>query len=344
MRFLIVGAGAVGGYVGAHLALAGYAVTFAVRPATAERLAAQGLRLQLPGDTSPREVEGHSIASPLAAALAGRDHDCLILAVKSFDTAAVLAEVRTAGTSPPPILCLQNGVDNEAAIAAELGERAVIAGTVTTPVSRSAGGDIVVEKARGVGIALEHPMAAQVAQAFRAARLETRCYPAADPMKWSKLLTNLLGNAQSALLDMPVGALLADRNSFALEVAAQRECLRVMRALGYGVVNLPGVPVRLLALAFERLPGGVGRPLLGRAVGAGRGAKMPSLHADVRAGRLQTEAAWLNGAVARHGARLGISAPVNQALAELVDDLSAGGLGRDVFAGKPAALRRHILG
>ncbi len=58
----------------------------------------------------------------------------------------------------PPILCLQNGVDNEPAIAAVLGPDRVIAGTVTCSIARRAAGDIVLEKARGIGIAAGHPL------------------------------------------------------------------------------------------------------------------------------------------------------------------------------------------
>jgi 2-dehydropantoate 2-reductase len=47
MRTLIIGAGAVGGYFGGHLAAAGRDVTFLVRGERAQHLAAQGLRIRL---------------------------------------------------------------------------------------------------------------------------------------------------------------------------------------------------------------------------------------------------------------------------------------------------------
>ena len=324
MRFLILGAGAIGGYVGGHLALAGHLVTFAARPRAAAQLAANGVRLRLPGEPAAREVRNIFVAGSLAEAFSAGKYDCLVLAIKSFDTAAALAELRAATAAPPPVLCLQNGVGNEAEIAAAFGPASVIAGTVTTPASLAPDGQVNVERARGLGIALEHPLAATLVDILNAAGLKTRAYPAAGRMKWSKLLTNLLGNASSALLDWPVGKILADPRGYRLEAAAQRECLAVMRALGYPVVDLPGVPVRMLAFAFDRLPAGLARPLLARAIGGGRGGKMPSLHVDVHAGRSRTEVGWLNGAVARHAADLGLPAPVNAGLAELVTVMAEG--------------------
>jgi 2-dehydropantoate 2-reductase len=161
-------------------------------------------------------------------------------------------------------------------------------------------------------------------------------------MKWSKLLTNLVGNATSAILDLPVGAVFGEARLFGLEVAALRECLAVMRALGYGVVDLPGVPARLFAVAVQRLPPTLARPLLSRGVGSGRGGKMPSLHVDLHGGKGRTEVGWLNGAVARYGAAHGVSTPVNQVLTDTVEALSAGRLDKGHFRHRPEALLRLL--
>jgi 2-dehydropantoate 2-reductase len=161
-------------------------------------------------------------------------------------------------------------------------------------------------------------------------------------MKWSKLLTNLLGNATAAIVDRPVKDVFAEPRLFALEARSQRECLRVMRALGCGVVDLPGVPVRLLTWAVTALPPALARPLLARVVGGGRGGKPPSLHMDLQAGRARTEAGWLHGAVARHGAKVGVPAPVNAMLAETVEALAAGRLRWDEFRGRPEALMARL--
>ncbi len=64
------------------------------------------------------------------------------------------------GADLPPILSLQNGVDNEPLIAERLGADRVITGTVTTAVGKPGIGQVVEEKRRGIGIALDHPLGA----------------------------------------------------------------------------------------------------------------------------------------------------------------------------------------
>jgi len=344
MHFVILGAGAIGGYIGGSLAAAGQAVTFVARPATAAALHERGLRLT-PGPGEAALTLHPAVTTSLAEALAGSAVDALILAVKAYDTAQALRDLLAVTATPPPCLCLQNGVDAEAEVARVFGAGASLAGTVTTAVSVSvpAPGEIVVEKRRGVGVALGHPLSVPLIAALGAAGLRAQGYAAAGPMKWSKLLTNLLGNATSAILDLPVAAIFADPRLFALEAAAVREALRVMRAYGYGVVNLPGVPVRLLA-AVVRLPAGLARPLLARSVGAGRGGKMPSLHIDLHAGKPQTEARWLYGAVARHGAERGVPTPINQMLTDTLEGLTSGALNKAAFRHRPEALLEKIKG
>lgn len=99
-------------------------------------------------------------------------------------------------------------------------------------------------------------------------------------MKWLKLFTNLVANASSAILGMTPRAIFSDPQLFRFEREMLRECLRVMRAGRIPVTDLPGTPVRLLALAVQRLPHALAQPVLARAVGGGRGGKMPSFYLD----------------------------------------------------------------
>ena len=115
-------------------------------------------------------------------------------------------------------------------------------------------------------------------------------------MKWSKLLTNLIANATSAILDMTAPEVFADSKLYALEIGMLRECLAVMDVQGIPVVDLPGTPVRLLEFA-ARLPFWLSKPLFSRAAGSGRGRKLPSFHIDLYSGRGTSEVEYLNGAV-----------------------------------------------
>lgn len=270
--------------------------------------------------------------------MAAGPYDVGVFALKSFDTASALDQLIATGAPVPPILSLQNGVDNEPTIAAKLGAANVITGTVTTAVGKPGVGEVTEEKLRGIGIALNHPLAPRLVTALNDAHLVARGYPHPGPMKWSKLLTNLTGNATSAILDLPVGALFADRRLYEVEVAVLRECLAVMRALGYRPVDLPGTPVRALAFAAQRLPRFIAQPALTRALGSGRGDKMPSFHIDLHSGRGQTEVRFLNGAVARLGAAHGVPTPVNTVLTTTLEALSAGRQSVETFRRKPEAL------
>ncbi|MBK8459201.1 MAG: hypothetical protein IPL43_02420 [Micropruina sp.] len=238
MRFLFLGAGAIGTYVGGSLAASGHEVAFIERPRTAEVIQAHGLKLHV-GDrtTVVREVEVYTSA---ADALAAGPYDVGVFALKSFDTATALDELVGTGLTVPAILSLQNGVDNEPLIAERLGADRVLSGTVTTAVGKPGVGEVIEEKRRGMGVALGHPLSEQVVAALDGAALTCRVFPTAGPMKWSKLLTNLTGNATSAILDLPVAAVFADSRLFRVEREVLRECLAVMRALDYPPVDLPG--------------------------------------------------------------------------------------------------------
>ncbi len=339
LNVLVFGAGAIGTYIGGSLALAGHRLTFVEQPAVAESLRQRGLKLDLSvdkrrGERSTFEVREATFADSLESALAGPPFDVAIFALKSFDTAAALETLKPWRDSLPPVLCLQNGVDNEPAIAAALGAEKVIYGTVTSAVGRGGPGEITLEKLRGVGVADSSALSRRVAAAMDEALLNCRLYPNAAEMKWSKLLTNLLANPTSAILNMTAAEVYAHPGLYALEIRQLQECLAVMEAQGLGVVDLPGTPVKLLALATQ-LPTWLSKPFLSRAAGAGRGAKMPSFHIDLYAGRTQSEVIYLHGAVVRAGQKFGVRTPVNKLLTETLLALAEKRLPLDTYARQP---------
>jgi 2-dehydropantoate 2-reductase len=237
----------------------------------------------------------------------------------------------------PPICCFSNGVDNEPALVRVLGADRVIAGTVTTAVGRRGPGDIVVERLRGVGIADVHPSSKRVADAAKAASLRPRLYSDPAAMKWSKLFTNLIANPSSAILDMTAAAIFADPELYRIEIGMLRECLAVMRAQRIAIVDLPGVPVRALALA-TRLPAWLSKPLLARGAGGGRGGKMPSFHIDLHSGRGQSEVEYLHGAVARAGLQYHVPTPINATLTEILMALTLQNVPPEEYARQPRKL------
>jgi 2-dehydropantoate 2-reductase len=237
----------------------------------------------------------------------------------------------------PPVLCLQNGVDNEPAIAAVLGRDHVIAGTVTCSIARNAAGDIILEKARGIGVAAGNAFSVQLVEALNSARLNAHLYPHAADMKWSKVLANLPGSATSAIVDMSPAEVFSHPGLYALEMRMAKEALAVIAAQGAQVVNLPKIPVRALALAMH-LPVFLARPAMMKVVGGGRGGKMPSFHIDLHAGRKKSEVEYLHGAVVRYGEKSGVPTPVSRLLTETLQAMVRGDIPIDAFSRQPDKL------
>ena len=118
-------------------------------------------------------------------------------------------------------------------------------------------------------------------------------------------------------------------------------CVLLVALAGCGpkTVYVPsGTPVRLLAFAVRYLPLAVSRPFLAKAVGGGRGAKMPSFHIDLHSGRGKSEVDYLNGAVVRAGAEAGIPTPVNQLLTDTLLQLTNNELPMAQFSRQPERL------
>jgi 2-dehydropantoate 2-reductase len=348
LKILSFGAGAIGTYIGGSLALSGHTLVFVERPSGADELRKRGLRLDLSAD-SRRNVKEAFVIPPSAFLAAGSLEDALrhgpfdaaLFALKSYDTASALEDIKPFAERMPPVLCLSNGVDNEPALAKVLGADKVIHGVVTTPVGRRAKGDIVLEKVRGVGVATGHVMSEPLIAAFESAYLNPHLYPDAVSMKWSKLMINLLANATSAILDMNPIEVFANNELYKLEIQMLREGLAVMQAQGIPVTDLPGIPVRALALA-TRLPWWLSKPVVGRAAGSGRGGKMPSFHIDLHSGRGKSEVEYLHGAVVRAGEKYGVPTPVNKALTETLMAMTRGEISPAEFARRPEKLIKRI--
>jgi 2-dehydropantoate 2-reductase len=126
MRFLIAGAGAVGGFVGARLAGAGQDVTLLVRPPRVAGLRENGLRVTGPDGT--RTVR----PSVVTAAQLGPGYDAIVLAVKSEDgvLAQVMDDIAPAVTPPAMIVPFLNGMAHIGRLTARFGAAAVVGGTL----------------------------------------------------------------------------------------------------------------------------------------------------------------------------------------------------------------------
>lgn len=350
MKILVFGAGAIGTYIGGSLVLAGHQVVFVEQPKVVEELRGRGLRLDLTVDERRKtrdafliDPRSFVIEPSLQDALQFGPFDVAIFALKSFDALPAMEGIKPFAEKLPPFLCLSNGVDNEPIIAQTLGADKVVYGTVTSAIGRRGAGDIVLEKLRGVGIAAGHPLSEKLVTALDRAYLQCRLYPDALSMKWSKMFTNLVANPTSAILNMTAAQVFANKKLYKLEIEMLRECLAVMKAMGLEAVDLPGTPVAALAFA-TRLPLWLSKPLVSRAVGGGRGGKMPSFHIDLYSGRGKSEIEYLHGAIVREGKARGVPTPVNELLTETLLALTNKEIPLEEFAGKPERLLKKLEG
>src|SRR5256885_14864418 len=106
MKIAIVGAGAIGGYAGVKLALAGERVTFLARGANLEAIRSRGIKLILSDDTELVAREGEATADYSAP----RPHDIVILAVKAHQMDAVAHGVPRLFGPATVVVTMQNGI------------------------------------------------------------------------------------------------------------------------------------------------------------------------------------------------------------------------------------------
>lgn len=336
LRFLCFGMGAIGTYIGGSLRLAGYPVTFIERPEAIQKAKESGLSLQLKDGN--HKIDDVTIYPSLDEAFEHESFDVALVAVKSFDSPSVAETIRKFQEQFPTLLCLQNGVENEAVFEEVLGKGRVIGASIGTAISKTGVGKIAVEKMRGIGIENTHSLSQRIIHAFCEAGLNAVGYPNRADLKWSKMLSNLLGNATSAILNMTPAQIFSDPRIYRIEVMQVRETLAVMQKQGIKVVNLPGTPIKALILLIKNLPMPWSRPISYLGMGKGRGGKMPSFHIDLYNNQPRSEVTYLNGAVVRAGSRLGIGTPVNQVLTDTLEKLAGGTLDKSEFAGHPEKL------
>jgi 2-dehydropantoate 2-reductase len=339
VNVLVVGSGAVGTLLAWALARGGLAVTVVRRGA--EGAGDRTVEVVRPDGTR----DGAPVRVVPAAAAADPVPDVVLLAVKAFDVEVAVGSLPA--WPEATLVTVQNGIGSEEAVLDHRPGAALIAASLTAAVALDEGLAVHWLRRGGIGVAgVRGPTAVpldRLVEAFAAAGLPARRYPGWAAMKWSKLVANLVGNATSALLDRDPDAVYRDPRLFEVERAQIREALAVMRRRGLRPVALPGANVPGLRLAMS-LPAAVARPILASIVGRARGGKAPSLrsHLEARGGR--SEAAWLNGAVAAEGRRLGVPTPVNAALAGLLEAASSDPVARDAYRDRPDALLAALSG
>jgi 2-dehydropantoate 2-reductase len=297
----VVGAGAVGSFFGAMLARAGHAVTLIGRAPHVHAIERDGLRLEMGGQVQHVRLAASTSLSAVGGA------DLVLFCVKSTDTEAAARELAPHLDAGALVMSLQNGVENAAAIAAQVRQPVIptvvyVATAMPGPgVVRHFGrGDLVIgplDATAAQDAALARRMADIVAL-FAAAGVPVTVSPDVRPQLWAKLLVNCAYNAVSALAQAPYGLMVQQPGIRELQRTVVQEVLAVAEA--------DGVPMSMDAAmqAVDRIASGMPEQLSSTAQDVARG--KPS------------EIDHLNGFIARRGLALGVPTPVNQALHALV--------------------------
>lgn len=294
MRIVVLGAGAMGSWLGALLHHAGHDVTLLARREHAQVMASSGLlvtgRTQLA--LKPKVVERAEDA-PVP--------ELLVVAVKAYDTRKALADAAPLLGPTTYVLSFQNGLGNVEAIAERVDARRVLAAVTTHGVTFVEPGHV---EHAGLGYfrvgspSGEHAAAKRVADALRQTGLDVELSEGIVGEIWAKVLVNAAINPLTA-----IGGL---RNGALLQVPALRDLMQRVVEEGVDVARAEAAPLPeedMLARA--------------RRVCELTAPNKSSMLQDVERGR-RTEIDAICGEIVERGLRHGIDTPVNLTLRALV--------------------------
>ena len=321
MRFIVYGAGAIGGLAGALMADGGVEVVLIARGAHADAMKQRGLIVQ--SADGPKTVKVPVATSPAGVRI-GSD-DVVLLGMKSQHTAGALEELRAVAPPDTAVACLQNGVANERAAlryfqnvyavcvmcpASHLEPGVVLQHSVPTPGMLDVG-----RYPDGVDGATE-----RMAVAFRAGAFDSVERDVVMRWKYRKLIMNL-GNAVQALFAHGEAGDIAKRAQ-----AEGEECL-----LAAGIDFASSAEDKERRADFLQI-----KPIDGHTYGGG------STWQSLERGTGSVESDFLNGEIGLIGRLHGVATPVNDLLQSLMAEAAArqdrpGRLSADAFAARLAA-------
>lgn len=296
-RIVVAGAGALGSALGGALALKGADVWLVTRNAAhREAIATCGLTLV----SGQKDCVARPQLAASCAEIAGRPADLIIILCKSADTPDTARDALAIGGPDTLVVSLQNGLGHEAVLADIFGQDRVIGGKTYAGGVLLAPGRVMATVAGKRTIIGEMPGGLSQRCVAMARRLSDHGVPceASDAMAsviWDKLLINVATGALTALTRMTYGEIYADAALTHCALAAVAEAMDVAAARGISLSIAS--PQQAWAMAAAGLPETFRTSML----------------QTLEKGR-QSEVDFINGAVVRAGAAVGINAPVNRLL------------------------------
>lgn len=339
-RIAIVGAGALGGYVGGNLAHQGHDVTLIDPwPENVETIRTKGLELD---GLTPEErftVKGVKILHLTEVqSLARKPVDVAMVAMKSYDTAWATMLIKPYLSQQGFVVSLQNCL-NEETIASIVGWGRTV-GVVASLIS--------VDLFEAGRIRRTIPKGGDKHTVFRVGEPHGRITERVEELvgwfaqidsskattnlwgeRWTKLVQNGMGNGVTAATGMTSGDCLRNDIVRRLQIKLAGEAVRVGQALGYQLEKIRGFEADVFARAAEGDAAALAQiePTLIPQEGTNpRGAiQRPSMAQDMIKGR-RTEIDAMNGYIAAKGAEVGVPAPSHAMLTEIVTRVERGEL------------------
>src|SRR4249920_2531609 len=329
-KIVIVGAGAVGGYAGAHMVQAGEDVTFVDPwPAHVEHMQKHGLRVTHAKDVPEFKVPVRAWHVTDAQRFAKeKPFDIAFVCMKSYDTGWAAMMIRQYLAPDAYVVSLQNCM-NEETIAGVVGWGKTL-GCVASSITVNLPEPGLIHRGAGKGGAAHTVFRAGEVHGRMTDRAQEVCRLVgyADSAKvtnnlwgerWSKLVANVMGNGLSACTGLTGGEMLQNEPIRRFSTRLGSEAIRVGQAQGYQLEEI-------LHLSPENIArGGEGdetamRPCDEQRFKDGKrtsSQQRPSMGQDMQKGR-RTEIEFLNGLVVREGEKIGIPCAANAALTDIV--------------------------
>jgi len=303
MKIAVVGPGALGCLVAASIRNKTREDVWLVdhRPDRAKKIAAEGIKVE--GMSGPFTARVDVSAYPKAVGPCG----LIIICVKSYSTEDACKDIKDLVDASTNILTLQNGIGNIQILNDQLGAERIIAGVTNHGATllgeghvRHAGkGDTVIGRADGRVLGAVRDIAAVLTRAG----FETKVSKDIDSAIWSKLVVNAGINALTAITRLKNGMLIEHEELRQLLRGAVQEAVKVVKR-------------KRIRLAYDD-------PIQkAESVCKATSSNVSSMLQDVLNVK-RTEIDFINGAIVRQAKALGIPAPTNEVLTNLVKAIEA---------------------
>jgi len=297
MKIVVLGAGSIGSLFGGMLARLGVNVVLIGRERHVRAIRERGLRLK---DEKELVVDVKATSNPLDAGKA----DILLLTVKAYDTKAAALDAKPLMKRDTLVLCLQNGLGTEGEAAEILGKSRILRG-VTSEGALLAAPGIVYHTGRGETI-IGAPFTSlpskveEIVELFNEAGFDTRTSDFIEGDVWTKVLVNAGIN--------PIGAITRLKNGEILKHPQLVEAMKVLVKEGVQVANK-------CKISFTENP--VNKTIH---VAKMTAENKNSMLQDLEKGK-RTEIDYINGAIVRYGAMVGVDTPANLTVTAIIKAL-----------------------